>query len=239
MPTHNQIKFIHSLKLKKYRDESGLFVVEGKKLVDELLQSNVRIKNIYYSEGHSITDEKAEKVSSQELSRMSHLSTPSGILAVAEIPKNEVKLVANQWYLCLDTINDPGNLGTIIRTAEWFGISTIICSENTVDAYNPKVVQSSMGSLFRVNIVYVTIHELLSNYRGPIYGAVLNGENLYKTSLANKGVVIIGSESHGISQQLEKYITQRITIPSFGNAESLNAGIATGIILSEIKRKDN
>jgi RNA methyltransferase, TrmH family len=237
MLTHNQIKFIHSLNLKKNRADAGLFVVEGKKNVTELLNSNFAIKHVYHTLEHEIDHPLAEKVSTNELSRMSHNTTPDGILAVAEIKKNPATPNPNTLQLCLDNISDPGNLGTIIRTADWFGIDTVFCSENTVDCFNPKVINSSMGSSFRVNVVYCSIEELLSTYKGDIFGAVLNGESIYTSTLQAKGMLVIGSESHGISPSIMPYITHKITIPNFGKAESLNAAIATGIILSEIKRK--
>jgi TrmH family RNA methyltransferase len=238
MLTHNQIKFIHSLKLKKNREDAGLFVVEGKKNVTELLNSSFSIEHVYHTAEHHIHHPLAEKVSASELSRMSHNTTPDGILAVAQIKKTSATPNPNTLQLCLDNISDPGNLGTIIRTADWFGIDTIFCSENTVDCYNPKVINSAMGSIFRVNVVYCSIDEVLRNYTGSIFGAVIHGENIYTTSLQAKGMLVIGSESHGISPAIMAHVTQQLTIPNFGNAESLNAAIATGIILSEFKRKN-
>jgi len=176
-------------------------------------------------------------VKSKELERVSQLTTANQVLAlVSSTTETEFHIPNNELILVLDTIQDPGNLGTIIRTADWFGINTILCSKETTDAYSPKVVQSSMGSVFRKNIYYTDLKEVLENntHQLPIYGSLLNGENIYKTKLEQKGFIVIGNESKGISTEIQKLITQAIYIPQADNSktESLNASIATGIILS-------
>jgi TrmH family RNA methyltransferase len=235
MITHNQIKLIKSLNEKKNREEQQLFVVEGKKMVDELIQSDFDIEQIYHTQEYDINHPKAIKIAKKDLERISFLSSNCDVLALVKAKTKSSKIVENTIVLALDSINDPGNLGTILRTADWFGVKQIICSKNTVDVYNPKVIQASMGSIFRVDIAYVDLETALKNYKGNIYGAYLDGKNIYKESL-NSGVLLIGSESHGISKSLEKYVTNKVTIPKYGKAESLNAAIATAIVLSEFKR---
>ncbi|MFP5471113.1 MAG: TrmH family RNA methyltransferase [Bacteroidia bacterium] len=235
MITRNQIKLIQSLKLKKNREEHHLFVVEGKKMVDELINSDFEIEQIYHTQDVAISHKKAIQISKKDLERISFLSSNNEVLALVNIKKSSAKIKPNEITIALDAISDPGNLGTIIRTADWFGVKHIICSENTVDVYNPKVIQASMGSLFRVNVNYVDLEQTLKSFKGNIYGSYLKGNNLYKEKLES-GILLIGSESHGISNEREKFVTNKITIPKFGNAESLNAATATAIILSEFKR---
>lgn len=182
---------------------------------------------------------KLFEVNNVELEKISALKTPQGILALVFIPaeqKIEFQHLKNQFSLVLDEIQDPGNLGTIIRTADWFGIKNIICSNTTVDAFNPKTAQSTMGSLSRIDIFYTDLDEFLSSAKLPIYGALLNGENIYKTNWGKEGLVLMGNEGHGISESLVKKITVPVTIPNFGNAESLNVAVATSIFCSEIAR---
>lgn len=235
MITRNQIKLIQSLKLKKNREQLGLFVVEGKKMIEELIASDFEVEQIYHSNEFEITHEKAIQISSKDLERISFLSSNNNVLALVKIKESSAKTNPNELTLVLDSISDPGNLGTIIRTADWFGVEQILCSENTVDVYNPKVIQASMGSLFRVAVKYVDLKSELDNFKGKIYGAYLDGNSIYKEKFDN-GILIIGSESHGISKDLENYVTNKVTIPKYGNAESLNAAVATAIILSEFKR---
>lgn len=235
----NTIKFIKSLHQKKYRDEHNLFIVEGEKLVNEALNSNFKIKEIY----------KKEDIGEEAMERVSALSSPSPILAIVEKRDNSnidflPKDTNNQLVLALDGIKDPGNLGTIIRIADWFGIETIIASIGTVELYNPKVIQSTMGAIFRKNIIYCNLVDELRRYKdngSKIFGTFLDGDNIYNSTKLQHGIIVIGSESNGISNEISRLITERITIPSFAingiGSESLNAAVATGIVCSEFKRR--
>lgn len=243
-----QIKEIKSLHLRKNRDSSGLFVVEGVKMVSELLKSDFTILSIYGTEKW-LRDVKLKKgskspllqtVSPSELSRISTLKTPNEVLAVVRIPE---LLLTNDDFdgliLMLDHIADPGNLGTIIRVADWFGVRTIICSPDTVELYNPKVVQATMGSLFRVKVVHDDLPAIINRFAQslPKYGALLDGENIYKENLPEKAVIVIGNESHGISNTVRSLIDRPVMIPALASgAESLNASVAAAIICSEFRR---
>lgn len=179
---------------------------------------------------------KLIEVTNAELDKISTLKTPQGILALVNtLPQSNVNIenLKNKFSLVLDDIQDPGNLGTIIRTADWFGMENIICSPNTVEAYNPKTVQSTMGSLSRVNIFYTDLHQLLKNTKLPIYGALLNGTSIYQTHWDKPGLILLGNEGHGINQSLIKYITHPVTIPKFGSGESLNVAISAAIFCNE------
>lgn len=233
--TKNQVKLIRSLQQKKYRKENNLFVVEGIKNIEELLKSNFEIDSLYATNDWDGVYDNTISVSNKALNQMSSLSTADKVLALVKIP--EVKKTTTEGLiLVLDNINDPGNLGTIIRTADWFGVSQIVCSENSVDCYNPKVVQSTKGSIFRTNISYTNLQSFLEGVNLPVYGATLNGENIRKEKL-KEGVILMGSESHGIKDDLMKFVTNEIFIPKFGEAESLNVAIATSIILHEFKQQ--
>ncbi|MDB4088935.1 RNA methyltransferase [Flavobacteriales bacterium] len=234
--TKNQLKHIRLLKQKKYRQEFGEFLVEGEKNVDELLKSKFKINAIYATSEWNDTNysELTTLITVKQLSQISNLSSPNKVVALAQIPKTEYNesILQNDLTLVLDTINDPGNLGTIIRTADWFGIENIICSTESVDCYNPKVVQTTKGSLFNVNIHYQDLPTLLLNTKIKIYGAALDGEEIKKGFIPQKpAVLLMGSESHGISEDLEKIITDKILIKQKGKAESLNVAIATSILL--------
>ena len=239
----SEIKLINALKTSHGRKKHGVFLVEGPKIIEELLHSNFNIKLLiatdeWYQENSKLVNEPyARIVKSKDLERVSQLSTANQVLAIVNAPtESEFRIPDNELILVLDTIQDPGNLGTIIRTADWFGINTILCSKETTDAYSPKVVQSSMGSVFRKDIHYADLKEILEQNTAqlPIYGSLLNGENIYQTPLEQKGFIVIGNESKGISTEIQKLITQAIYIPQDENSktESLNASIATGIILS-------
>lgn len=249
MLTKNEIKTIQSLKIGKYRQENKLFVVEGYKMVDELLESRFTTERICITETFKAKNPSfnyrglsPEIVSEKQMEQMSNQDTPPGILAVVKIPQQR-NLEENTLILALDGINNPGNLGTIIRTAEWFGIKNIVCSEDCVEIWNPKVIQSTMGSIFRMTIIRTNLEEYLLAQKTaniPIYGALLEGEDIYKKQMIkSEGVIVIGSESHGIRSKLLRMITDPITIPRDESAatESLNASIATAIIMSEIWRK--
>jgi TrmH family RNA methyltransferase len=248
MLSKNQVKFIRSLNVKKFRDKEGYFIAEGEKIVFELLNSQFKTHSVYHTSEWSQTKKQSGnffEVSDAELKKISLLETPNKVIAIASIPKviPELKKLADDLTLMLDDIQDPGNLGTILRTADWFGIKNIICSNETVDAFNPKVVQSSMGSLFRINIFYADLKEMLSKIKSelklPIYGAFLNENNLSKEKLNIKSVLLIGNESKGISKQLEAYVNKKISIPSgsLQSAESLNAAVATSILCYEFRRQ--
>ncbi len=245
------IKRISSYKESKYRNQDKVFVVEGVKVVNELLNSCFEIETICAlrqwldDNSKSIINKTNNiiEVSGDELKKISSFSTPNQVLAVVKNPSPKEVVFKDKLVIALDQINDPGNLGTIIRIAHWFGIEDIICSENTVDQFNPKTIQSTMGSLFRVNVSYHNLKSYLQNLPKdyPIYGAVVeNGENIYEKQVQKHGIIIIGSESHGISNEILPLINNPITIPNFSinqKAESLNASIATGIIVSEFKRR--
>ncbi len=182
---------------------------------------------------------KLYEISQTELSKISTLSTPQALLAIIKIPESEeltTKSLKSSFSLALDNIQDPGNLGTIIRTADWFGLKYLICSTDTVDVYNPKVVQASMGSLARVKVIYTDLEDFLKNTELPIFGALLDGRSVYKTDFGNEGILLLGNEGNGISNDLLKLITFPVTIPRFGRAESLNVAISASIFCSELRR---
>jgi len=236
----SQKKFVNSLKQKKFRTEHNSFIIEGVKMLEELLHSDYEVETIYatslWINNNSGVD--CIEISVKELNSISSLKTPNEVLAVVQ--QKEVQLIdlPSQLNIALDKIQDPGNFGTIIRTADWFGIQNIICSDNSVDVYNPKVLQATMGSFFRMNIIYTDLSKFLSeNKELTVYGALLNGENVYQKELNSKGsILLMGNESKGISEELIPFITDKISIPKFGNAESLNVATATAIFCSEYKR---
>ena len=221
----------------------GKFLVEGDKAVRELINSSFKIDAIY-AQPQWISDNEGAKnlchiVSDAELTQISTHDHPNQVLAVAYIPDYESASISDE-LLCIacDTLNDPGNAGTIIRVADWFGISTVIFSENSVDVYNPKVVSAAKGSLFRVKVLYTNLSVFFEkNKTLPVYGAAMDGQSIYKTDLSKAGILLIGNEANGISDDLYQYVTNKISIPAFGNAESLNAGVATGIIVGEWRRR--
>jgi RNA methyltransferase, TrmH family len=254
MISTNQIKHINSLKIGKFRRTYNQFLLEGKKSVCDLLKSDFEIieifslKNWINNNFELLKEKNIEilEINEKELSRISSLKTPNDVIAIVKIPQNELipKNVFSGLCLVLDEIKDPGNLGTIIRTADWFGIENIICSENSVDVYNPKVVQATMGSITRVKVYYTQLVEFLSSKPSEIkiFGTLLEGDNIYKKQLAENAIILIGNESHGISKELLPLIEEKISIPKgTGNkqdmAESLNASIATAIICSEFCRR--
>lgn len=242
MITKNTIKFIQSLKQPKYRKEHGLFVVEGRKSVEELLSSSFETTGLYatqrFQEEQGIRDDRIEILTEVQMQQISSLDTPPGIAAVARIPERTLdRLPKEPLSIVLDGIANPGNLGTIIRTAEWFGVKNVICSEDCVEVWNPKVIQSTMGSVFRVNVVSIDLVPYLKSQASAgksIYGAVLNGENIFTKSHWEEGLLVIGSESHGIRASLLPLVSSPITIPRAEGSltESLNASMATGIILA-------
>ncbi len=240
MLSKNQLKLISHLKKKKYRQQYNLFIAEGIKVVEELLSSEFKLHILFCTNDYSndISINLVQTISEKELKIISEFKNPNKVLALFEIPK-KAKILSSGFSLVLDEINDPGNLGTIIRLCDWFGIDQIICSSNTVDCYNSKVVQASMGSLSRVSVLYMDIYKYLENEKRPIYGAMLEGENIYKTNLSKDAVLILGNEANGISNSIQNLISKHITIPQFGETkktESLNVAAATAILLSEFKR---
>jgi len=252
MITSSKIKFINTLKLKKHRIENGLFIAEGTKVVNDLIINNYDITELYattaFIENHiTVLSDKnilVHEVSEKELNRISALTTPNQVLAVCKMKDHEIdiKEILNRWSFVLDEINDPGNLGTIIRIAHWFNIKYIICSPGTVDVYNPKTVQSTMGSLAFVKIVYTDLPSFLKKLDNkiPILGAFMNGKNIYDVNLGKSGIVIFGSESHGISNEVRKSVSISVSIPSANKAscpDSLNVAVSTGIIAAELLRK--
>ena len=244
MVTKNQKKLIRSLKQKKNRITHGFFVAEGVKVINEFLNASIVLEQLFVIKEHRdlFTNTPASCinfVSSNELSQLSFLSTPQKAIAIFKIPTPINKSSQKGIHLILDGINDPGNLGTIIRLCDWFGIENLVCSENTVDCYNPKVVQSTMGSLTRVSISYTNLKNYIQTTDLPIIGTFMEGENIYKTKLPEQGIIVMGNEANGISEEIKTLITQKITIPRFGElqqTESLNVATATAIILSEFKR---
>ena len=241
MLSKNEIKFIQSLQQKKSRLEQGLFLAEGPKIVEEVINSNFIIERIcgteeYFNKTANIPlNIKQQIVSEEELSKISCLNTPQQVISIIESKNNDIySLQISDWCITLDGIQDPGNMGTIIRTADWFGIKNIVCSNDTADLYNPKVIQSTMGSFTRVNVYYTNLTEWLSQQKLPVYGAVLNGENIFNLPLKDKGIIMIGNEGRGIRAENIHYIKIPVTIPRLGNTESLNAAVATGIILSHL-----
>ncbi len=238
MLSKNQLKLITSLHQKKYRIRHGLFIAEGIKVVRELLNSSIKSVDLYTTEViEEFESHKSQHISELELKKISTLKTPNKMLGVFEIP-SMTQVKQEGLLLVLDNIKDPGNLGTIIRLCDWFGVEQIVCSKETVDCYNTKVVQSTMGSLTRVSLIYKDLIPFLKTTILPIYGGFLDGENLYKTSLKKDGILIIGNESNGISKDISDLVKHKITIPRFGKlhqTESLNAATATAIMLSEFR----
>lgn len=240
MVSKSQIKLITSLYQKKYRYSNGLFIAEGVKLINDLISSRLEFNEIYTTdtEYFNVEEAKLKILSEAQLQKLSLLKTPNKAIAVFKIPKPK-PIDKEKLIMVLDDIRDPGNLGTIIRLCDWFGIKDIVCSEGTVDCYNPKVVQATMGSLARINITYLDLMDFLSDIPSKIFAADMEGENIYKTSLPTNGAVVMGNEANGISPEIMKMASHRITIPRFGElqqTESLNVATAAAVILSEFRR---
>lgn len=254
MLSKNKARFIISLQKKKTREEEGLYVIEGDKIVKEFLSAGIAVKALVAkpefirSLPSGLIPESCEvaEASFEDLRQVSTMKTPHNALAVVSIPEKKFDIpdILGDLCIALEFVQDPGNLGTIIRAAGWFGIRNIICSPDCVDVYNPKVIQSSMGALLHVNVFYydlqVFLHEA-SAVKVPVFGTVLGGDSIYDHELGNKGVILLGNESKGISPVLEPYITERIMIPSFSGAkagiDSLNVGMAASIVFSEFRRR--
>ncbi|MBR2239704.1 MAG: RNA methyltransferase [Prevotella sp.] len=268
MISKNQIKLVRSLEKKKYRQEEGLFVAEGPKVVGDLLACHFRPRYIYLNQKgltpnpspksltpspspKSLTPSPSPKemgvyadfadcvidVTEEELRRLSFLQHPQQVLAVFELPAEYHSTPYSSLSLALDGIQDPGNLGTIIRVADWYGIDTIYCSADTADAWSPKVVQATMGSIARVHIIYCDLQQLLREASVPVYGTVLDGDNIYDLQLTQEGIIVMGNEGNGISEPIRQLLTHRLLIPQMRpGAESLNVAIATAIVCSEFCR---
>jgi TrmH family RNA methyltransferase len=234
----NHIKLITSLSQKKYRQKHQLFIVEGVKVVQEFLSSSYELEILFSTENDFSFTNKFIKVSDQELKKISGLKNPNKVLAIFKIP-NQINPKTDDLVLALDNINDPGNLGTIIRLCDWFGIEQLVCSNETVDCFNSKVVQASMGSLTRVGISYLDLKKYLQNASVPIFIADMDGLNVYKTKLPDSAVLVLGNEANGISDDIKQLVTTKITIPRYGafqQTESLNVATASAILLSEFRR---
>jgi TrmH family RNA methyltransferase len=237
-------KFIKSLQVKKYRKEEQSFIVEGAKSVAELLRSDFEVKWLAATDdflqlhANVLSNRHIEwtEASAKELGQLGTFQTNDGALAIASMKPNQPLTVQNEYALILDDIRDPGNLGTIIRTADWYGIDKIIASEETADFYNPKVISATMGSFCRVQLYYTNLGEYLKTTDLPVYGTFLNGTNIYTVDFAKAGLIVLGNEANGISSEVGKLVTVPITIPKRGGAESLNASIATAIVLDNVFR---
>lgn len=240
MVSKNQIKLISSLHQKKQRIANQLFFAEGVKVIQELLQSNFELEHLYTTQNDfaEVSSAKKSLINESDLKKISALATPNTCLAVFKMPK-EKEIVEAGLILALDSIRDPGNLGTILRLCDWFGINQLLCSKETVDIFNPKVVQATMGSITRVNVNYIDLNAFIAQTKLPVFGTFMDGTNIYTTNLPQEGIIIMGNEANGISEDLEKLIKNRLTIPRFGDlqkTESLNVATATAIVLSEFRR---
>ena len=240
MVTKNQIKFISNLHQKKFRIEHHLFVAEGKKVIHELLDSGFKLHHLYELKPifTAVEAELKTQITELELQKMSALVTANDCLAIFEIPLQK-GLPQKGLIVALDDIRDPGNLGTIVRLCDWFGIQKMVCSMQTVDVFNPKVVQATMGSIGRVEVVYTDLALFLKSSKLPVYGTFLNGENIYKSVLPSDAIVVFGNEANGICMDIEAVIKNRLSVPRFGDlqaTESLNVATATAIVLSEFRR---
>ncbi len=245
MLSKNQLKDIRVLHISKYRRKEQKFIAEGPKIIKEFLNSSYNIESIYaideWVNNNIDAHPNINKISAKELQAISLLKTPNQVVAIITYPEvNELIYKADELILALDTIQDPGNLGTIIRIADWFEIKKLVCSNETADAYNPKVVQASMGAITRVQFVYTDLNNWLQKLpkEVDIYGTLLDGESIYETKLNKEGIIIIGNESQGISANLRKLVNKRIKIPAYGDSlmESLNAAVATSIVCAEFRR---
>ncbi|MCR5680623.1 MAG: RNA methyltransferase [Prevotella sp.] len=240
MISRNEIKFVRQLEQKKYRTREGLFVAEGPKVVGDLMDNGFIPRQIFAT-GCSFGDSSVNRlVSEDELRKMSFLQHPQQVLALFEIPQETThsSSLDPELYLALDGIQNPGNMGTIIRVAHWFGISRIFCSADTVDAWSPKVVQATMGSIASVKVVYTDLVELLSQTSLPVYGTLLDGSNIYAEELSPQGIIVMGNEGNGISDAVRCLVTKKLLIPAFHRGpDSLNVAIATAITCSEFRRR--
>ena len=237
MISKSEIKSITQLQQKKYRDARGLFVAEGPKVISELLAEKLVLHSLFSIDSSEITQSHHTLVSPKELQKISSLKTAN--TAVGVFKKPTVPLFQDSGLVvALDAVRDPGNLGTIIRLCDWFGVKQLLCSNDTVDCYNAKVIQATMGSIARVSIAYVDLRSVLKTSKMPVLGAFMDGATVYQTALPNEAILVMGNEANGISKEISEVITQRISIPQFGaqTTESLNVATATAILLSECRR---
>lgn len=251
MLSKNKIKLIQSLDLKKFRDEHQLYIAEGNKLVEDLLQARCPIQtivatNLWLRDNAIHKEIEIIEATEEDLKKISHLKTAPPVIALVKIPDNQTIAAPDKdnLVLVLDAIQDPGNMGTIIRLADWFGIKEIVCSQNTVDCYNPKVVQATMGAIARIKVQYTDIEsytQKAKNQHIPVYGTFLEGKNIYTEKLSANGIIVMGNEGKGISAGVEANVTHKILIPDFakpgGKPESLNVSVAAAIVCSEFKRR--
>ncbi len=240
MLSKSQLKLISSLQQKKYRTKHGLFVAEGVKVVNEFLNSNYHCKLLFHTDDFSPVTSGVdhELIGPRDLQKISTLKSPNKVVGLFEIPE-PIAFEEKGLIVALDGINDPGNLGTIIRLCDWFGVSQLLCSKDTVDCYNSKVVQASMGSLTRVSLIYQNLEEILSATKLPKYGAFMDGAPVYAENLASEAILVMGNEANGISTKIESLLNKRISIPRYGSlqeTESLNVASATAILLNEFRR---
>lgn len=238
MVSKNQIKLIRKLTQKKYRNEWGLFLVEGRKSIQEFIKSGFSLHTLWATKAWDSPLKNLQIVTQEELNQISSLKQPED--GVAVFHKKEITIDESDIVVALDQVRDPGNLGTIIRLCDWFGISDLICSEQTVDCYNPKVIQATMGSLARVRVRYESLTTFLETTDRVPLAAVINGKNVYQRGLPRRAVLVMGNEANGISAELQQKIPNKISIPRFGTmqqAESLNVAVSTAILLSELLRR--
>jgi TrmH family RNA methyltransferase len=240
MVSKNQIKLITSLQQKKYRIANKLFFAEGVKGIHELLESNFELEHLYTTQNdfEEVPVSRKTIIQENDLKKISALATPNTCLGVFKMPL-EKPIIETGLIVALDAIRDPGNLGTILRLCDWFGVKQLLCSKETVDIYNPKVVQATMGSIARVNVNYIDLAAFVAETKLPAFGTFMDGENIYKSVLPKEGIIIMGNEANGVSTELEKLVKNRLTIPRFGDlqkTESLNVATATAIVLSEFCR---
>lgn len=229
---------ISSLGQKKFRDKAGLFVAEGPKIISELREAGLKLHALFSVIDSEDASENVYSITETELQKISALKSPNTSLAIFEIQKPN-KINSEGLILVLDAIRDPGNLGTIIRLCDWFGVTQLLCSQDTTDCYNPKVIQATMGSIARVSVHYLNLSEYLEKNTLPVYGAVLNGSNIYTSVMPKNAIVVMGNEANGISEAITARLDHKITIPQFGKTqktESLNVATATAIVLSEFCR---
>ncbi len=245
MVSKAKVRFIKQLQVKKYRQAEQCFIVQGGKAVKESLASGFKVQTLLCTDeflnglDKNLASQAGEMivVSEKDLTSIGSVESNNAALAVVAMkPNRSPQIPLSEFILVLDDIRDPGNLGTIIRTADWYGIRNIVASPETTDIYNPKVISASMGSFLRVEVYYTALPEFLAKLSSPVYGALLKGENVHKLNFEKIGALVIGNESNGISPAVEKLVTHRVTVPRFGGAESLNASTATAVILDNIRR---
>ena len=242
MISKNQLKLLRALAQKKYRKHHNAYLVQGEKNILELFNAQMSVKQLFATtdfineHNDKIRADDIVEADEEVLSKASTLISNNAAIAIVDMPE-QTDVDPNGVILALDGVSDPGNLGTIIRVADWYGLKQVVVSHDSADHFNPKVISASMGSFVRVNVIRTELSSFLADYQGDVYGAYLGGQSVHKTDFSTQGVLVMGSESHGIRESVAPYITHKITIPAFGGAESLNVAMATGIILDNIKRQ--